>query len=108
MMDILVSLGFTALDKEKRLKKDNYDYVIEPDEPIKSEGELINALINWGNSTGKKIDIESVSKSEMITSVEGKKYIVKLESAKDDTFMANRGMMTYKCIYLYKTNQEQL
>ncbi len=102
MMDILVGLGFTALDKEKKFNKDNYSYVIEPYEEIKSEADLINELITWGSSTGKKIDIQSVSKNEMITLIDDEKYSLKLEVAKDDTFMENRGLISYKYIYLYK------
>ncbi len=102
VMNILVGLVYTIADKEKLGEKSDYAYVIEPDEPVKDEAQLINELIKWGNGADKQVDIESVSKTEMIASFDGKKYCVKLEPAKDDSFVSNWGMMTYRCIYLYE------
>ncbi len=102
MMDVIVGSAMTLLDKNKENDSSKYDYVIEPDEPILTEAALINEVINWAMSAGKKVDIHSTSRHSIDATIDNKNYSIKLEKPKDDTFMANRGMITYKCIYMYE------
>ncbi len=84
-------------------------YIIEPEEPVFNENEFVNEVINWSIKENHELDIKNISKYLIRANVDGKLFMIKLESPKTGLthsdwglLGASRGMLGYKCIYFYE------
>ncbi len=84
-------------------------FIIEPEEPVMSESEFINEVVNWSFKENHELDIKTTSKSLIRAYVDGKHYMIKLEPPKTGITHSDwgllgvsKGMLGYKCIYFYE------